>query len=116
MKRQMEFDDEYTQHCRAMLAKEEPILAERRAQARQTAEAFRQERAEKAAEKAAERDADRREGRILAEQMQYELDLEKQTELDARQRAAAFNREVRARHGKMIQYRESLLEIEETEE
>jgi hypothetical protein len=80
MKLQMEFDADYNQRYRDMLANEERIIAEQRARARETAQEFRRQRAQKEAERAREREEDMRDGRVLAEQIQYELDLEKQAE------------------------------------
>jgi hypothetical protein len=116
MKRQMEFDTEYNRRYHEMLANEERILAERRAKAKKAAEECSRLRIERAAAKRFEREQDMRDGRILAEQVQYELDLEKQAEADARRRDREFALEVKAKNEEMLRYRESQQIIEEVED
>jgi hypothetical protein len=116
MRKQMQFDEQYRRRYEEMLEYENQQLRARRAKAIAVAEEFKRQKAEKESEKRREKAEDQREEQILALQMQWEADQEREELLTARRQAMERLKENQRWNAEMLRQKEAMSDVEAAEE
>jgi hypothetical protein len=116
MKKQMQFDEQYRRRYEEMLEYENEQLRQRRLKAIEVAEEFKRQKAAKEAEKKSEKEADQKEEQILALQMAWEADQEREALRTARRIAMEHVKENQRWNTELVRYKETMGTVEEEEE